>query len=193
MAAKAREVLAPNLPLAFAVPAADGYDGGVLPLRHYADFTTLLLPEGTLDGRLRENLEAIPDARWLDLLDVQFLITDKVGDLWAGGVFYDRQFQPELAPGATLILAWLPENFAADGVELLFSGAGTLEVTLTDGRTLALPLASSDGETPQQVRWPDAAALQRLTVRAGEGGLPPRTSSIRSPSPSVSGWRIPAT
>ncbi len=171
VAAKAREVLAPNLPLAFAVPAADGYDGGVLPLRHYADFTTLLLPEGTLDGRLRENLEAIPDTRWLELLDVRFLITDKVGDLWAEGVFYDRQFQPELAPGATLTLAWLPANFAADGVGLLFSGAGTLEVTLTDGRTLALPLVSSEGETPQQVRWPDAVTLRRLTVRAGEGGL----------------------
>ena len=61
VAAKQREVLSPNLPLAFGVPAVDGYDGGLLPLHHYAAFSRLLLPEGTLDGRLRENLEAIPE------------------------------------------------------------------------------------------------------------------------------------
>ena len=171
VAAKAREVLTPNLPLAFAVPAADGYDGGLLPLRHYAAFSTLLLPEGTLDGRLRENLETIPDARWLALLDVRFLITDKVGDLWAEGVFYDRQFQPVLSGGEVLTLAWLPANFEADGVRLLFTGAGTLEATFADGRARALPFTGGDGATPSLLSWDDAVTLQALTLRAAEGGL----------------------
>lgn len=171
VAAKAREVLAPNLPLAFAVPAVDGYDGGLLPLRHYAAFARLLLPEGTLDGRLRENLETIPDARWLALLDVRFLITDKVGDLWAAGVFYDRQFASTLAPGATLTLAWLPANFTADRVQLLFTGNGTLEVTLADGQHLVLPLPTGEGITPQAVSWNAAAQLEQFTLRAAESGL----------------------
>lgn len=171
VAAKAREVLAPNLPLAFAVPAADGYDGGLLPLRHYAAFSTLLLPEGTLDGRLRENLAAIPDARWLALLDVRFLITDKVGDLWAEGVFYDRQFQPALAPGEALILAWLPADFAADALGLLCEGEGTLELRFADGRATTVSFAGGGGESPQLPAWDFAAAPQQLTLRAAEGGL----------------------
>jgi len=173
VAAKAREVLAPNLPLAFGVPAADGYDGGLLPLRRYAEFATLLLPEGTLDGRLRENLEAIPDARWLALLDVRFLITDKVGDLWAEGVYYDRQFQPELVSGAELVLGWLPGNFAADGLSLLCESTSTaeVEVAFADGRVLRLPLAGCAGETPVRVTWGFAAAPERLTLRAGAGPL----------------------
>ncbi len=173
VAAKAREVLAPNLPLAFAVPAADGYDGGLLPLRHYAAFSTLLLPEGTLDGRLRENLEAIPDARWLALLDVRFLITDKVGDLWSEGVFYDRQFQPELAPGAALTLAWLPGNFPAEGLRLLCEGAsaGEVEMAFADGRALQLPLPACAGEIPIEVTWDFTAVPERLTLRAGGSPL----------------------
>jgi len=173
VAAKAREVLAPNLPLAFGVPAADGYDGGLLPLRRYAEFATLLLPEGTLDGRLRENLEAIPDARWLALLDVRFLITDKVGDLWAEGVYYDRQFQPELVSGAELVLGWLPGNFAADGLSLLCESTSTaeVEVAFADGRVLRLPLAGCAGETPVRVTWGFADAPERLTLRAGAGPL----------------------
>ena len=34
-AAKQVEVLAPNLPLLFRLPAVDGYDGGLLPLHRY--------------------------------------------------------------------------------------------------------------------------------------------------------------
>ena len=172
VAAKAREVLAPNLPLAFGVPAADGYDGGLLPLRHYADFATLLLPEGTLDGRLRENLAAIPDARWLALLDVRFLITDKVGDLWAEGVYFDRQFQPELAPGADLSLGWLPgATFPADGLSLLYAGTGELEVAFADGRVVTLPLDGVGGEAPERLTWAFEATPERITFRAGADAL----------------------
>lgn len=171
VAAKNREVLSPNLPLAFGVPAVDGYDGGLLPLRHYADFTRLLLPEGTLDGRLRENLQAIPDGRWLSLLNVRFLITDKTGDAWADGIFYDRQFQPALAPGETLTLAWLPGDFAADALGVLYTGAGAVELAFADGRQiLPLPVAA-EAETPYRVRWDAPATPLTVTLRAGATGL----------------------
>lgn len=171
VAAKDREVLAPNLPLAFAVPAADGYDGGLLPLRHYASFTRLLLPGGTVDGRLRENLEAIPDERWLDLLDVRFLITDKVGDAWAEGVFYDRQFRPVLEPDERLKLAWLPADFAADALSLFYVGEGRVELVLEDGRTFSFSLDADAGEGPRSVTWDANAAVAGVTLVAGETGL----------------------
>ncbi len=170
VAAKHREVLTPNLPLAFDVHAVDGYDGGLLPLRHYAAFTRLLLPEGTLDGRLRENLQTIPEGRWLSLLGVRFLITDKTGDAWSDGVFYDRQFQPALAPGEALTLAWLPDDFAADALGLLYAGDGAVELGLADGPvTLALPAATE--ETAHRARWDTLAAPRTITLRAGDAGL----------------------
>ncbi|MDX9953153.1 MAG: hypothetical protein RBT75_03615, partial [Anaerolineae bacterium] len=130
-------------------------------------------------------------ARWLALLEVRFHTTDNVGDLWAEGVYYDRQFQPELAlgatsapgvsgtpgvpdtPGAELTLGWLPGNFAADGLRLLCEGTSTaeVEVAFTDGRVLRLPLAGCAGETPVQVSWGFEAAPERLTLRAGAGAL----------------------
>lgn len=171
-AAKQREVLAPNLSLAFQVPAVDGYDGGLLPTHSYAAFSRLLLPEATLDGRLRENLPGIPPTRWLDLLNVRFLITDKTGDTWADDIFYDRQFRPPLAPGATLTIGWLPDDFAATAVGLFYQGSGAVEVHFTAGRALTLPLPTrSDETTPYRLRWESARPLAALRLEAAPPGL----------------------
>jgi hypothetical protein len=171
VAAKQREVLAPNLSLAFAVPAVDGYDGGLLPLRHYVALSRLLLPEGTLDGRLRENLDAIPEDRWLALLGVQWLITDKTGDRWVDDVVYDRQFRPALAPGVHLSLGWLPADFTADSLGLLYAGAGSAEVRLDGGETVVRSLPAQSAETARRVRWPTPANIAAVTLRAGAPGL----------------------
>jgi hypothetical protein len=177
VAAKAREVLAPNLSLAFGVPAVDGYDGGLLPMSHYVQFSRLLLPEGTLDGRLRENLVTIPDARWLSLLGVRFLITDKTGDAWVDGVFYDRQFQPVLDADMTLSLGWLPKAFDANALGLLYQGAGEVWVTLGNGEVVRFSLAlataaasdAEDHQTPIRLRWSDPAPPLHITLRATSG------------------------
>ncbi len=171
VAAKAREVLSPNLPLAFAVPAVDGYDGGLLPLRHYAAFSRLLLPGGTVDGRLRENLTALPEERWLSLLDVRYLITDKTADTWVDGVFYDRRFQPVLTEGATLAPAWLPEEFAADALHLFYTGAGKMTVTLQDGSVVERALTEGDGAAPAALTWRTAQPVTDLVFHGGAEGL----------------------
>ncbi|MBN2393758.1 MAG: hypothetical protein JXR84_23700 [Anaerolineae bacterium] len=172
VAVKQREVLAPNLSLAFEVPAVDGYDGGLLPLRHYVAFSRLFLPEGTLDGRLRENLTAVPEGRWLSLLGVRFLMTDKTGDLWVDGVFYDRQFQPHLEAGETLTLAWLPRDFAADALGWLYAGAGEVQVTSADGTTRAFPLpAQETADIAYRLPLDEVTTVTALTVRAAADGL----------------------
>ncbi len=172
VAVKQREVLAPNLSLAFGVPAVDGYDGGLLPLRHYVAFSRLFLPEGTLDGRLRENLTTIPEDRWLSLLGVRFLMTDKTGDLWGDGVFYDRQFQPHLEAGETLTLAWLPGDFTTDTLGWLYTGVGEVQVTFLDGNTRAFPLpAQETADVAYRLPMDAATTVTALTVRAASGGL----------------------
>ena len=51
----------------------------------------------TPDGRLAEQLAAIPDGRLLDLTGVRFVITDKQRDLWAGDVYYDLEQRATVA------------------------------------------------------------------------------------------------
>ncbi|NJN82589.1 MAG: hypothetical protein HC802_10175 [Caldilineaceae bacterium] len=105
VALKGQEILAPNLPLLWRVPAVDGFDGGVLPLARYLGFLTLFIPEEQLvpDGRLREQVAQMPNARLLNLLNVQYVITDKVRDLWFDGVYYDRQIGAHLSADSPVV------------------------------------------------------------------------------------------
>ena len=105
VAVKHKEVLSPNLSLLNGLPAVDGFDGGILPLRAYTELTRLILPEGqaTTDGRLREFLPAAPDTRWLSLFNARYLITDKTGDAWREGVFFDRQHPARPAEGVVTV------------------------------------------------------------------------------------------
>ena len=93
-AIKNKELLTANLPQLFGLQSADGYDGGVLPLRRYVDLEALFLPSAELspDGRLRDHLHSIPSARLLALLNVAYAITDKNHDVWIDDVYYDLAF-----------------------------------------------------------------------------------------------------
>jgi hypothetical protein len=147
IATKHKEVLSPNLPLAFGISAVDGYDGGVLPLARYRMLQRLFLPEDrvSMDGRLRENLAAIPDGRWLNLFNVRHVVTDKLHDAWLDDVFYDLQFGARLAAGEVATVAHVPEfrATALGMVSHLRGGtglpdgtvAGIVEVGFSDGPT----------------------------------------------------------
>ena len=103
VAVKRKEVLAYNLPLHFGLYVVDGYDGGLLPLKRFVELQQLFLPEDQVsaDGRLREQLQDIPESRLLALLNVKYVLTDKVYDVWVDDVFYDLQFTARLGPGLT--------------------------------------------------------------------------------------------
>ena len=133
IAAKEKEILSPNLPLAFAVPAVDGYDGGVLPLEHFVILQRLLPSENevSFDGRLRENLTTVPDGRWLSLFNTRYLITDKLQDAWVDEVFYDLQHQAALVGGDEARVAHIP-RFAATSLGLVFSVEGVGAVPLAE-------------------------------------------------------------
>jgi len=184
VAAKHKEVLSPNLPLAFGVPAVDGYDGGVLPLQRYVTLQRLFLPQDavSIDGRLRENLTAIPDGRWLSLFDVQHVITDKLQDTWLDGVFYDLQFGARLAYGESAAAAQLTQ-FEATALGLVVAGGergassdsasvGEVAVRFADGRTREFDLrpeaytCQADDRCVARLRWDEPAAPVELSVRA---------------------------
>ncbi len=131
VAVKQKEVLSPNLSLVGGLPAIDGFDGGILPLRSYSETMGLILPEdsATTDGRLREYLTAAPDARWLSLFNGRYLITDKTGDAWREGVYFDRQHPvtvttpiPVEAPDFAATELWLLAGDAPPPIEIEAGG-----------------------------------------------------------------------
>jgi hypothetical protein len=147
VAVKQWEVLSPNLSMRDGLPAVDGFDGGILPLATYGELMRLILPPGsaTSDGRLREYLDAAPDARWLSLFNGRYLITDKVGDVWREGVLFDRQHAVSVgdAPAAVTTLP-----FEATELWLLADGTPPpVAVTTHDGQTWRL--------TPELLGAPD--------------------------------------
>ena len=111
IAVKQKEILSPNLSMIYGIPSMDGFDGGILPLQWYSQLMTLILPDGitTTDGRLRENLTAVPDQKWLNLFNTRYIITDKVGDVWREGVFFDLQHPVMLDGGATAVVGYIPD------------------------------------------------------------------------------------
>jgi hypothetical protein len=124
VAIKQKEIIAPNFPMVYVLASVDGYDGGILPLLSYSEFVNqTILPgeRGTTDGRLREFLTAVPHNDWLSLMNVRYLITDKVGDRWFDGVFFDLQHTVEVTSETATAVSHLPLFeateiwFAADG------------------------------------------------------------------------------
>ena len=153
IATKHREILSPNLSLYYRLPSVDGYDGGLLPTRRYAQFVRQFaaLPEGALDGRLREFLTEVPAAPWLDRMAVRTLIADKTQDVFFDGVYYDLLFSVPLSvtgvelalqpfTATALGLVWRAEAGApADGA------VAEARLSFDDGsqQTFALPLGAS--------------------------------------------------
>ncbi len=128
---KMRELVAPNLPLQWGIPTVDGFDGGLLPTENYSAFTSLMLPadeQPSVDGRLREMLAqedclgaCIPDLRWLNLSNTQYVVIDKVYDLWQDNVAYDTGLPVTLSADTPAMYA-NPEAFEATTVDVLYTG-----------------------------------------------------------------------
>jgi len=202
VATKHKEVLSPNLPLAFGVPAIDGYDGGVLPLTRYVTLQRLFLPEDevSIDGRLRENLTAIPNGRWLSLFNVRYVITDKLHDAWLDGVFYDLQFGAQLGQGETAAVAHVPrfEATALGFVSYVRGGdglpagtpVGVVEVGFDDEVTRVFELRAGEHVVAEKqaqgdasatrLRWDEPSVPVSVSVRATlpEGELVVRGISL---------------
>lgn len=149
---KLQELLVPNLPLFWQIPAVDGFDGGVLPLQRYIRFAELLIPPERLvpDGRLREQIREVPSASLLGLLNAGYVVTDKVRDLWYTDVFYDRQIGATLDDNDGPLLVEVPLPFEATHLDLIGYVEGDQEaLTALMGKAsavAAVTVVGPDGE-----------------------------------------------
>lgn len=148
-AVKGSEMLIPNLSLTWGIPTLDGYGGGITPTRHFALYSSLLLPdeaEIAVDGRLGERLAlpncrgaCIPDLRWLRATDTRYIITDKVYDIWHDNIAYDTALARFWTDVATLELP----DIAADQARILHGpptsdDAGAIELDEPKGFWLTI-------------------------------------------------------
>lgn len=185
VASKLQEIVAPNLPLLWRLPAVDGYDGGVLPLRRYVDLQTLFIPTGQLaeDGRLREQLQAVPPSRLLRLLGVEHVVTDKGFDVWRDGVYYDLELSTRLAPGETVVIE--------DAGRLEATGLG-LWSHLDGGAALPAnaPVAEVlvEGVDGRSAQWVLAAGQQTAEGRWNEQALHPQPAAHQAWPRGQAGW-----
>lgn len=132
VALKKQEVAFPNQSLTFGIDSVDGFGGGILPLMQYTQFTAPILPPDRLravDGRLGEILAqegcrgaCIPDERYLDLMDVRYLIIDKVFDIWHEDVAYDVALPQTIVTDETIVYSGA--SVQADAIHIITQGQG---------------------------------------------------------------------
>ncbi|MCC6271423.1 MAG: hypothetical protein IT190_09105, partial [Microbacteriaceae bacterium] len=160
---KWNDTLWPNTPLVHRLPSADGYDGGVLPLRNYYTLTRAMLgsERARPDGVLASRLDAMPAAKWLDLFGVRWVLTSRVKDDSQGAIYYDRAMSVNLGPGESWALTALPRGDLTK-VGLISSvavGAGTAEPAAgervgevrlhrADGGPATVPIIVGQGTAP---------------------------------------------
>jgi hypothetical protein len=148
VATKLKEVLAPNQPMRWGLSSADGYGGGLLPLASYTTLQELLpLTKIVPDGRLRERLISVPAARWLDLLGVEWIVADKVGDLWVEGVYHLLTVPVNVTAGNDL--EWsLPSPVSATALSLIGRAQADMPLNTQQAPSLATVQGRLVLETP---------------------------------------------
>ncbi len=157
VATKAKEIIAPNLAMRYHLQSVDGYDGGILPLARFVGLQSLFLTPQQVnpDGRLRERLVTVPDARWLDLFNVRYIIADKNFDVWVDGIFYDLGLGLNLNAGDHDAHSIdVPNDFVASGIGVISY--------LRGGANIA-----NDTPLAEWLATDASSQVHRFTLRAG--------------------------
>jgi Bacterial membrane protein YfhO len=184
---KWNETLWPNVPLVYRLASADGYDGGVLPLRAYYQLARAMLGpvKARPDGVLASRLDTMPEARWLDLLGVRWVLANRVKDDTQGAVYYDRAVSVTLHPGQSLTLRDLPlgEHTRLGMISSIAAPAsssggppaapgtmvGVVKLYREGGAPTELPLEIGKHTAPEMWRQDQAPALERVEAWSARG------------------------
>lgn len=191
IASKHKEILSPNLSLLYQLPSVDGYDGGLLPLQRFARFTEQLhstdsetAPAKTTDGRLRENLDAIPADEWLQRMAVKYIITDKTRDIFVNNVYYDLQVEQPIAAETSLPLHAFESTALGVVVKEMLTPNAALQatITFTDGTSYSTSVSQSVEQNAAAhvflLDWATPKVAAQVTFQ--EGGQPVTITGMTS-------------
>ena len=95
---KNRDIMSPNLTMAYSLGTPDGYDGGLLPLASHRSFLEALIPNsaGQTDGLLLNQLDSVPSDRVLDALSVGVIVDDRFDTFEIAGAAFDLRTSLQL-------------------------------------------------------------------------------------------------
>jgi hypothetical protein len=164
-------IMNPNLGMAYGLASADGYDGGVLPLRSFVEYRDALLP-GTgakPDLLIQQALSDIPSDRVLDGLGVQSLIRspDKVFEV--GGATLDLGYWRTIDGAGRMDTVHVDRVIGVVAVidappDSPPGTAGRVELRTADGAMVMLPLT-------RRVERPERIVLGPGHLVAARSGL----------------------
>ncbi len=157
VARKQRDIIAPNLAMAYGISTSDGYDGGVLPLRNYVRLRDALFPGSAEcpDALLQNQVTSVPVGRVLDTMSVDRVIQNRVMVLEFAGADMDLRFPLRVDEPVEIDGLRVPRVV---GLMVLVNGdpngrgsdAGAVDVWDDAGRNMHLPLVRS-ADHPQRV------------------------------------------
>lgn len=171
---KWKEVLTPNLSMAYHVADLDGYDGGVLPLRRYVALKKLYVPPcpgcDNPDEILRYQIRTASELDWFSLLNVKYFIADKIRDGFDGPTYYDLTNAVTLDAGrrSLHLRGFTPSPATAIGLVTSLTGAQSIaqgtpvaDVAVTDGAGRTYELQLTAGVDTAEAAWTPAALHQQ--------------------------------
>ena len=172
---KNRDILNPNLTMAYGLDTPDGYDGGLLPLSTHVALRETVIPGSAAqpDALLMNQLKTVPSNHALDTLSVDVVIDDR----------FDV-FETDVAAFDLRLVARLREPLHVDaldvsgvtGVAILASGApgdsgaeaGRIVLTDAPGEQIEWPLRRAADD-------PTFVGLANAAPAPQRDGLPPHT------------------
>ena len=115
VATKYKEAFNPNMGLRFGLAGLDGYDGGLLPLKDFADLKGKILASGDArppvsDGPagdielIRDRFYSLPDLTLLANLNVKYVVMDRLYDKWVDGFYADLDAPQMIKPFTEYVL-----------------------------------------------------------------------------------------
>ena len=194
---KFNATLTPNIGLRFGIPLLDGYDGGLLPTHRHAQLKRLLLDSGGIDplrpptpvgaaALIRDHIAGIPSADLLGLLNVKYLIDDRINDPTVDGVFYDLGLPVRLSGQA---------SYRLEGADWGPATALGLATYLDEGGSIAegAPIATVTviDHNGRRMSWELHAGVDTFDADAvGRTGAAPRAVRAIATGPDGQGGRV---
>lgn len=172
---KNRDILNPNLTMAYGLDTPDGYDGGLLPLSTHVALRETVIPGSAAhpDALLLNQLKTVPSNHALDTLSVDVVIDDRFDAFETDVAAFDLRLVARLREPLRIEALDVP---GVTGVAILASGApgesgaeaGRIVLTDAAGAQVEWPLQRDAGDSTF-VGLPNAAPAPR------RDGLPPHT------------------
>ena len=178
-AAKAKSVLSPNLSQVWQIPSIDGYDGGILPVRAYAQFFSRLLPNMDIseDGRMREKITNTPPNWILNISNTRWLITDKLNDVWLDNIFYDLQMQIDLKPFESTIIP-TSSDFQTTSIGLIIESPqsadeslGNVYITQKNDEVHSLPIPSNTTSNTIRLQMNEPMHIKSIEIESANENI----------------------